>query len=134
MTLFTYFSKHTVNPRTVTILNHTFSNVSLRPGKPMKTNCFWTMKFHYSSKSEKPIKTNCFFNNFVFTKIHLENPYRIFAVRISVFDRNQLFLLYVCSRLNIFFWACHLRPFIYREVRALSTNQIQFTRLTRNIL
>ena len=68
----------------------------------MKTNCFFTMNFHYSSKPRKHIKTNCFFHNFAFTKIHLENPYHFFDLRISIFERHPRFLLYVCSDFNHF--------------------------------
>ena len=75
----------------------------------MKTICFLTMNFHYSSKPGKPIKPIVFFNNFVFTKIHLQNRSHFFALRISFFDRSPLFLFMVPSDFNIFF----VGPFIY---------------------
>ena len=71
----------------------------------MKTICFLTMNFHYSSKPGKPIKPIVFFNNFVFTKIHLQNRSHFFALRISVFDRPALFLFMVPSDFNNFFLA-----------------------------
>ena len=92
----------------------------------MKTNGFLTLNFHYSSKPGKSIKTNCFLTVLVFTKIHLENLYHFFAVRISLFDCHALFLSYVCSDLNICCWPYQLRPFIYRKMRALSFAQTQF--------
>ena len=52
-------------------------------------------------KTRKTYKNQLFFNNFVFTKIHLENPYHFFAPRISVFDREPFFLSYVCNGVNI---------------------------------
>ena len=85
-------------------------------------------------ETQKTYKNQLNFNDFVFTKIHLENPYRIFAVRISVFDRDPLFCCTSAAVLTFFFWPCHLRPSISRAVRALSTHQIQFAPLKRNVL
>ena len=54
---------------------------------------------------EKIYKPNGFLTVLVFTKIHLENRYHFFALRISLFDRDTRFLSHVCSDFNIFFLA-----------------------------
>ena len=74
----------------------------------MKTTCFFNPEFSLFFKTRKTYKNQLIFNNFVFTKIHLENPYHFFALRISLFDRAALFLSYVCGGFNHFFLPKHL--------------------------
>ena len=71
------------------------------------------------------MKTQWILNIFVFVQIHLENSL-FFVTRLMLFELAPLFLSYVCARFNIFFLALSFAPFIYRKVRAISSNQTQF--------
>ena len=92
-------------PAPLRILNCTFSNLSSKSGKPMKTICFFNHEFSLLFKTRKTYKHQLIFNDFVFTKNHLENPYDFFAPRISIFDRSATFLSYVCNGFHNFFLA-----------------------------
>ena len=72
------------------------------------------------------MKTQWILNIFVFVQIHLENSHFFFVTRLMLFELSTPLLSYVCARFNIFFWPYHLRPFIYRKVRAISFVLIQF--------
>jgi len=67
-------------------------------------------------------------------KIHLEKSQKTFFTRLQRNDRAARFLFYVPSAVNIFFLLFHLRPFIYRVDRPVSSNQIEFLLLFKKCL
>ena len=67
---------------------------------------------------KKPMNSQWILTILVFVQIHLEKSHFVFVTRITLFELSPLFLLYVCSDFNIFFWPLHLRPFINRKLCA----------------
>ena len=65
--------------------------------------------------------------NIFFVQIHIKKSNFIFVTRLRRNDRQAYFLSHVCGGFNIFFLPLHLRPFIYREVRAISFGENRFS-------
>ena len=78
-----------------TRLEKTFKNVSKTPVIRILLVFFESLE-----NSKTSVKTNRILTFLLLIKIHLENRYHFFALRISVFACDALFLSYVCSGFN----------------------------------
>ena len=75
------------------------------------------------------------FEPFLFSQKFTSRIFIIFLLHVQRFLNGRRFFCRTSAViLTFFFWPCHLRPFIYREVRDLSFAQTQFSPFKKKVL